>query len=287
MSATEQGTWMTGWTAEDPVRIGYAWTPKDGGTWEPNADDGFEHRDLGVGAASSGALGVHHVRRPSAGAAPDEAWRVHDVDFDFLYVLEGSVRLADEDGTDTVLERGTTITIPPRARHRLTELSADFEAIHITSPASFTTAADADALPSRPPAAEAARAPVISRDVPENYAKGAGPREFFLYRDLGTRGPTEERIHIHVVRATEPGAGTGWHYHTMAQWFLIVGGTSNIGVEDHALQPLQVGDAMCVGFGPQMRHNVAPFSGDYAVLEMCVPAQYETIATDPPEGAAA
>jgi quercetin dioxygenase-like cupin family protein len=274
---------MTGWTAENPVRIGYAWTPKDGGTWESEAVDGFDHRDLGVGEASSGALGVHHVRPGAGGAAED--WRVHDVDFDFLYVLEGSVRLEEETGTAETLERGTTVTIPPRSRHRLLQFSPDFQAIHITSPAQYVTAADGDVLPPRAPAPEAAQRPVISRDVPENYAKGAGPREFFLYRDLGTRGPTEERIHIHVVRATDPGAGTGWHYHTMAQWFLIVGGTSNIGVEDMPLQPLQVGDAMCVGFGPQMRHNVAPFSGDYAVLEMCVPAQYETIATEAPEGA--
>jgi hypothetical protein len=42
---------------------------------------------------------------------------------------------------------------------------------------------------------------------------------------------------------------------------------------------------MCVGYGKGMRHNVAPFSGDYAVLEMCVPAVYETIPVDAPPGA--
>ena len=40
---------------------------------------------------------------------------------------------------------------------------------------------------------------------------------------------------------------------------------------------------MCIGFGETMRHNVAPVSGDYAVLEMCVPAIYDTIAVPPPE----
>jgi hypothetical protein len=34
-----------------------------------------------------------------------------------------------------------------------------------------------------------------------------------------------------------------------------------------------------------MRHNVAPIAGDYAVLEMCVPAIYETIAVPPPDNA--
>jgi hypothetical protein len=34
-----------------------------------------------------------------------------------------------------------------------------------------------------------------------------------------------------------------------------------------------------------MRHNVTDFSADYLVLEMCIPAEYETIAVDEPEGA--
>jgi hypothetical protein len=83
------------------------------------------------------------------------------------------------------------------------------------------------------------RDPNVTREAPDSYEMGNGPRKFFLYRDLETRGETENRIHIHLVRATEPGEGTGWHYHTMAQWFMVVGGTSNIGVEDHDLQPLK------------------------------------------------
>src|SRR5690606_8170998 len=111
-----------------------------------------------------------------------------------------------------------------------------------------------------------------SNDDFENYELGNGPRKFFYYRDLGTKEQTDGRIHLHLVQATEPGAGTGWHYHSMAQWFMILRGTSTIAVEDHTYQPLVRGDAMCVGRGPDMRHNVAPFSRDYVVLEMCVPA---------------
>ncbi len=58
-----------------------------------------------------------------------------------------------------------------------------------------------------------------------------------------------------------------------------------IGVEDHPPQPLAYLDAMCVGRGGTMRHNVTDFSADYAVLEMCIPAVYDTIAVnDPVEG---
>jgi hypothetical protein len=71
----------------------------------------------------------------------------------------------------------------------------------------------------------------------------------------------------------------------MAQWFMIVGGESWIRVEDRPTEHITVGDSMCIGSGEHMRHNVAPFSGDYAVLEMCVPAEYDTVAVPPPEGA--
>jgi hypothetical protein len=72
----------------------------------------------------------------------------------------------------------------------------------------------------------------------------------------------------------------------MAQWFMILGGQGHIRVEDGPDLELNRIDAMCIGSGPKMRHNVAPFSGDYAVLEMCVPADYDTVAVDKPEGAA-
>jgi mannose-6-phosphate isomerase-like protein (cupin superfamily) len=128
--------------------------------------------------------------------------------------------------------------------------------------------------------------PIYTHDGDDQYRRGDGPRAFFLYRDLATRGSTGDRIHFHIVRATEAGLGTGWHYHTMSQWFMVIGGHADISVEDHPKQPLGRGDAMCIGSGPQMRHNVTDFSSDYLVLEMCIPADYDTIAVDRPEGGA-
>ena len=270
--------WTDGWTAQAPIQIGYAWAPKDGGDWVAG-EDGFEHRDLGLASASDGALGVHHIRAGSTG--PRDDWQAHNVDFDFLYVLAGTATLETAPGEQHALAPGTTTVRVPAAPHRLSGVSDDFEAVRITAPAEFSTQTWTTA-----PLGTDDDGFVISHETPENYVRGAGPREYFLYRDLQTKGPTDDRIHIHIVRATEPGEGTGWHFHTMAQWFLIIGGSSIIGVEDRPPQPLRVGDAMCVGFGPTMRHNVTDFSADYAVLEMCVPAVYDTIAVDAPAGAA-
>ena len=170
--------------------------------------------------------------------------------------------------------------------HREISRSGDLECVRITSPAAGARIDGLDTpLPDRAATLPSDRTAIYTHDLDENYELGAGPRKFFRYRDLGTRGPSENRIHIHVVRATEPGAGTGWHYHSMAQWFMIVGGESWIRVEDRPTEHIRVGDSMCIGSGEHMRHNVAPFIGDYAVLEMCVPAEYETIAVPRPEGA--
>jgi len=242
-------------------------------------NDDFEYRDMGLAEASAGALGVNHIRAVNPDAAPP--WQSADLDFDFLYVVRGTATLETSAGESHKLAEGTTVVVPPRLPRRLTITCDDFEAVRITAPAIFTTTTHAAVPPLSIDGGEV----IISHETPDEYVRGNGPREYFLYRDLGTREPTDNRIHIHIVRATEPGPGTGWHYHTMAQWFLIIGGNSVITVEGREPEPLNIGDAMCVGVGPQMRHNVIDFTGDYAVLEMCIPAIYETIATGAPAGA--
>lgn len=281
MSTQSQAEWKNGWTAGEPAEIGFAWAAKDDGAFVAREGDGFAYRDLSVAGSSNGMLGVAQVR--VADRDRSQEWRALDVDFDFIYVLAGSARLDNEDGDSVPLAEGSAAVQPTRYRYRITEASDDFCFVQVTAPASYavTRGGEASARGQSP----VRHAPVYTHETPDQYTRGDGPREYFLYRDLGTTGPTDGRIHVHVVRATEPGAGTGWHFHTMAQWFMIVGGTSTIRVEDRPSYPLVVGDAMCVGRGEQMRHNVTKFSADYAVLELCSPAEYETIAVDEPAGA--
>jgi mannose-6-phosphate isomerase-like protein (cupin superfamily) len=274
-------SWKNGWTADDPPAIGFAWAAKGDGELVPREGDGFAYRDLNVGAASDGVLGVCHVK--AADRAVSEEWRALDADFDFIYVLTGTATLENEDGDKVPLEYASAAVQPQNYRYRITRASDDFSFVHVTAPASYDVTHGNDGKPRG--GAAPRHAPVYTQDSPDQYTKGNGPREYFLYRDLGTTGPTEGRIHFHIVRASEPGPGTGWHYHTMAQWFMVVGGTATIRVEDRPHYPLTPRDAMCVGRGPQMRHNVTKFSGDYAILELCTPAEYDTIAVGEPDGA--
>ena len=73
--------------------------------------------------------------------------------------------------------------------------------------------------------------------------------------------------------------GTGWHNHTMSQLFVVLSGWANIAVGGRGERVMRAGDAMCLRAG--MRHDVPAYSADYTVLEMCIPADYETAAAAP------
>jgi mannose-6-phosphate isomerase-like protein (cupin superfamily) len=284
MSTRSSTEWITGWTVNEPARIDYVSIGRDEGTWKSWSPD-LEVRDLGLADASDGKIGCQHIRGTGTDATEGE-WHCYDLDFEFFYILTGSLKLENQEGEVTEFGPGSAGYQPGLYWHREISRSGDLACVRITSPAAGARIDGRDTpLPDRAATLPSDRTAVYTHELDENYELGAGPRKFFRYRDLGTRGPSENRIHIHVVRATEPGAGTGWHYHSMAQWFMIVGGGSWIRVEDRPTEHITVGDSMCIGSGEHMRHNVAPFSGDYAVLEMCVPAEYDTIAVGTPEGA--
>jgi quercetin dioxygenase-like cupin family protein len=285
MSTVTPHTWTNGWTVADPPKIGHTSVPADSGTWEPGLRPHLEYRDIGLDEATSGLFTGKHIRVKDGASGAETDWHCHDLDFQFFYVLKGSIKIETQHGDTHVFGPGGAGCVPPLYWHKESEFSPDYEVIEITSPGNAATITGRDTP--LPREVDPDLRPVYTHDTPDQFALGAGPRKFFNYRDLGATELTDGRIHVHIVRATEPGAGTGWHYHTMAQWFMVLSGSSFIRVEDGPLIPINPLDAMCIGSGPNMRHNVAPFSGDYSVLEMCIPATYETIAVAPPEGAAA
>lgn len=281
MSTTSPRTWTSGWSASDAPEIDYVWLPADTDAWSPGPWPHLESLDLGLAKASSGILGGRRLRAKAGAGGADTGWHCHNSDFEFFYVLRGSLKVETEDGEHYTLGQGAAGCHPALYRHREYDISDDLEYVQLTVPGEPTTLIGEEAAPG----SAGGLRPVYTFETPKAYTLGAGPRSFFKYRDLGAAAATEGRIHVHIVRATEPGPGTGWHYHSMAQWFMILGGSSVIRVEEQPKQPLNVFDSMCIGRGPNMRHNVAPYTGDYAVLEMCVPSQYETIAVPPPENA--
>ncbi|WP_236792178.1 cupin domain-containing protein [Amycolatopsis sp. GM8] len=265
--------WKSGWTAANPLDIKTMLTGKDDGTWVTGP--AARYRDLGLAEATGDLLRARHVR---GGVAT--GWQFHDLDFQWFFVLNGELEIRTEDGRELTLGKGASAYQPPFWRHQIHSVSEDYEAIEVTGPADFGTVTGQDAAkPAR--AAEFAHLKgIYTFDEPQEYVRGDGPRAWSLYRDLGTRTPTDGRVHIHIIKLdTEqpsPQGGTGEHHHTMAQWFMPIRGWIDISAEGQPDRRLHAGDFMMLQRGAA--HNAFDASPDYMTLEFCVPADYETVA---------
>ncbi len=112
----------------------------------------------------------------------------------------------------------------------------------------------------------------------ENPFKGDGLRVYREYRDLGIAAATDGRLHAHIVRTTRPcpPSGSGLHYHDLEfQMVFVLKGRSTVRFEDHGEFSFEAGDSWIQP--PCIRHDVLYFSDDYEVLEITMPAEYETV----------
>lgn len=98
----------------------------------------FAYRNLGFDTATGGRFGAN-VIRAVPGEHPHGAWHVHELEFQFVYVLKGWVEFEYEDIGFVRLEAGSTVNQPPLVRHREIRHSDDVEILEITSPAEFVT----------------------------------------------------------------------------------------------------------------------------------------------------
>ncbi|MEU6609686.1 cupin domain-containing protein [Streptomyces shenzhenensis] len=268
-------TWKSGWDKENPLDIRTGLVGRDDGTWVAGPVPGARYRDLGLAEATGGLLGARHVR----GAGTTD-WQFHDLDFQWFFVLNGELKIRTEDGRDLTLGKGASAYQPPFWRHQVYEVSEDYEAIEVTGPTGFETVTGPDAAKPARAGDFAHLKGIYTFDVPGEYVRGDGPRAWSLYRDLGTRGPTEGRVHIHIIKLDEeqpsPPGGTGEHHHTMAQWFMPIRGWIDISSEGQPNRRVHAGDFVMLSRGAA--HNAFDASPDYMTLEFCVPADYETVA---------
>ncbi len=273
--------WTTGWTAQKPFQLDYNFVPADS-PWVAGPVPGMQQRDLGVTTASKDKMSARHVRVTDAAKVPTE-WRALDCDFQFMFVFKGSAKLENSAGQKVTLERGMAAWQPAFLRHRIAEYSADFEMFELFAPAEPKAIIGRDTpLPERAKQFAGMQGQYLSEQS-DSFVQGAGPRKYFRYRDLGTRKPTDGRIHIHLVHAIEPmPGGTGWHTHSMRQLFYVIGGSAGWGVEgDTVHKRVNTWDAVCVNSG--QKHDVPSFTADYKVLEICIPAEYETVNVEAPK----
>jgi mannose-6-phosphate isomerase-like protein (cupin superfamily) len=244
---------------------GFGYAPLAPALWLPDEVTGLKYRDLSLDQASEGALVGRHLRTGGFAIRTD---RLIDPDaaFLFLFVQAGRIMMTEEGKDPVLLEPLSSATRYGGGKPVIFDFSHDAEIIEMKA------APSGSGLFGRGDGNW-----IVNTDMEQAYLQGDGPRAYFRYRDLGVAKATSRRIHIHVVRSTRAiEGGTGWHSHTMSQLFYVLRGWADLAVERRPWVKMSSGDSMCLSKG--MRHNVVAFSEDYLVLEMCIPADYDTIA---------
>lgn len=266
-----------------PMRFGF--TRATDGVWRKSANSALAFRDMDLHAGSHGLLDAQHLRALAAGNR--KGWSSDDVELQYIHVMAGTLRLRTTAGEYIVLATGDTVIQPPFLFDaNVFDYSADFEALEFTSRGSFAYIDAYMGCANLTGAAPQADRPTVNREDPSSYIVGDGPRSFFAYRDIGATAATGRRMHIHVVGiAAQPPGGTGWHNHTMDQFFMPFTGWIELWVEDLGHVRMQRGDAMFIPAG--LRHNVTAFSRDYTVVEVCIPTEYGTTDQAAPDDMAA
>lgn len=103
-----------------------------------------------------------------------------------------------------------------------------------------------------------------------------GLRPFFQYRDLGLRAATGGRVVAHVIRA-KPGvpAVSERHYHEVEfQMVYVLRGWIRFDYEGVGEVTLTAGS--CVHQAPGIRHIELGHSDDLELIEIVMPADFET-----------
>ena len=103
-----------------------------------------------------------------------------------------------------------------------------------------------------------------------------GLRSYFEYRDLGIVEASKGQVLAHVIRAKEPCSGPGgYHTHDLEfQMNYLIRGWARVDLETIGEIRVEAGDAWYQP--PNVKHELLEYSEDFEVLEITMPADFET-----------
>ena len=103
-----------------------------------------------------------------------------------------------------------------------------------------------------------------------------GLRPYFGYRDLGIRDATGGKVLAHIIRADQPCKGPlGYHSHDLDfQMVYMIRGWAQLCFEDIGEIRVEAGDAWYQP--PGIKHEVLEYSDDWEVIEITMPAHFDT-----------
>lgn len=119
---------------------------------------------------------------------------------------------------------------------------------------------------------------VVTHAKDAQFEKGL--RSFFEYRDLGMKAATDGRVTASVIRAAEGGAFSSQpHLHkTQFQLVYVLKGWIEFEYEGQGVVRLEADS--CVHQPPGIRHRELGHSHDVELLEVVLPADFDTVTVD-------
>jgi quercetin dioxygenase-like cupin family protein len=236
---------------------------------------GMQYRDL-IPGRLGGSIIASHIRIPEAGPVPDMV-HYHTVGFQLIYCYRGQVRLVYEDqGPPFYLKAGDCVIQPPQIRHRVLEASENLQVIEIGVPAEHITTIDHDMeLPTplfHPDRVFSGQ--TFCRHEVEKAVWTPWRLEGFACRETGigaaTGGVASVRVARPVSRRHTPATS-----HTADILFtFVLEGTLTLRGEGQDDHELTAGDAYVIP--PRVKTRLADCSGDLELLEVSLPAAFET-----------
>ena len=114
----------------------------------------------------------------------------------------------------------------------------------------------------------------VSHETDDGFVRGL--RAFFEYRDLGIARATEGRVVAHVIRAVpgEPFVGEAHRHLTRFQMVYVLKGWVKTELEGEGEVTMRQGSAWTQP--PRIRHRINDYSEDAELLEIILPADFET-----------
>ena len=151
-------------------------------------------------------------------------------------------------------------------------------------------AASKPAAPKRAPARKSAPAKRARATAPQRFTvshlreddfQPNGLRAYALYRDLGIADATGGLAQAHVIRMVPPVTDEvrQRHLHNVdLQLVYVLKGWMKNEFEGHGVQMMEQGS--CWLQPPGIKHTVLDYSDDLEVLELIIPAEFETLPAD-------
>jgi quercetin dioxygenase-like cupin family protein len=117
----------------------------------------------------------------------------------------------------------------------------------------------------------------IARYSSESF-KPRAQWEAFEYRDLGIAEASNGKVGAFHMRAKGPCRGEqGWHYHALDFHMVYILRGCVTYLWQGAKDPIVAKAGACLFQPPREAHNVIDYSSDLEVLEITMPAEYETV----------